>query len=87
MANKSGTDLSIQVEDPKSAALAYVNQLGFEITGETPNMMSLEGRINRYIEQDPPLGPVLEVMDGDVGEANGGWSKAAARLSRMSRPS
>ena len=67
MANRFGADLSIQVEDPKSAALSYVNQPGFEITGETPNMMSLEGRrVNRYIEQDP-FGPVLEVMDGDVG--------------------
>ena len=70
MANKFGTDILIQAEDPKSAALFYVNQLGFEITGETANMMSLEGRhINLYIEQGPALGPVLEVTVGDVGEA------------------
>jgi hypothetical protein len=70
MANKFGTDILIQAENPKSAALFYVNQLGFEISGETPTMMSLEGpHINLYIEQGPALGPVLEVTVGDVGEA------------------
>jgi hypothetical protein len=69
MANKFGTDILIQAEDPKSAALFYVNQLGFEITGETPNMINLEGRhINLYVERGPALGPVLEVTVGDVGE-------------------
>ena len=64
MANTFGADLSIQVEDPKSAAPSSANQPGFEITGETPNVMSLEGRrINRYIEQDPTLVPVLEVKE------------------------
>jgi hypothetical protein len=70
MANKFGTDILIQAENPNTAALFYVNQLGFEITAETPNMMSLEGRhINLYIERGPALGPVLEVTVGDVGEA------------------
>ncbi len=70
MANKFGTDILIQSENPKSAALFYVNRLGFEITGETPDMINLEGRhINLYIERGPALGPVLEVMVGDVGEA------------------
>jgi hypothetical protein len=70
MANKFGTDILIQAEDPKSAALFYVNHLGFEITGEASNMMSLEGKhINLYIEQGPALGPVLEVTVGDVGVA------------------
>jgi hypothetical protein len=70
MANTFGTELLIQAEDPKSAVLLYVNRLGFETTGETPNMMSLEGRhINLYIGQDPALGRVLEVTVNDVGEA------------------
>jgi len=60
----------IQAEDPKSEALCYVNQLGFEITGETPDMISLEGRrINLYIEPGPAPGPALEVTVGDVGVA------------------
>jgi hypothetical protein len=34
MANSFGTDILIQAPDPKSAALFYVQELGFEITGE-----------------------------------------------------
>jgi hypothetical protein len=39
--------------------------LGFNITGETP-MIGLHGNhINLFIEQGPPLGPVLEeTVDG-----------------------
>ena len=67
MANKFGADILIQAQDPKVAALFYVKQLGFEITGETPNMISLHGeRINLFIERGPALGPVLEVTVGDV---------------------
>ncbi|HEX3876673.1 MAG TPA: VOC family protein [Bryobacteraceae bacterium] len=67
MANHFGRDILIQSEDPKSAARFYVDQLGFEITAETPNLISLEGdRINMYIERGPALGPVLEVFVGDV---------------------
>jgi len=70
MANKFGTDILIQAPDPKSAALFYVNQLGFEITGEEPNMISLHGKnINLFIELGPALGPVLEVTVGNVEEA------------------
>ena len=43
MANSFGTDILIQAADPKRAALFYVKQLGFEITGETPNMISVHG--------------------------------------------
>jgi hypothetical protein len=69
MANKFGTDILIQSPDPKAAAAFYVNQLGFSITGEKP-MIGLEGpHINLYIEQGPPLGPVLEVTVADVDEA------------------
>jgi hypothetical protein len=70
MANKFGTDILIQAPDPKAAALFYVNQLGFEITDETPTMISLHGaHINLFIERGPALGPVLEVTVGNVDEA------------------
>lgn len=70
MANKFGTDVLIQAEDPKGAAVFYVKQLGFEITDETPNMISLRGKhINLFIERGPALGGVLEVMVDDVEDA------------------
>ena len=70
MANKFGTDILIQAEDPKKAALFYVQQLGFEITEETENMISLHGKhINLFIERGPALGPVLEVTVASVDEA------------------
>ena len=70
MANSFGTDILIQAQDPKSAALFYVKHLGFEITDEQPNMISLHGKhINLFIERGPALGPVLEVTVGSVEEA------------------
>jgi len=70
MANKFGTDILIQAQDPKKAASFYVKHLGFAITDEKPNMISLEGEhINLYIERGPPLGPVLEVSVPSVGDA------------------
>ena len=67
MANKFGTDILIQSPDPKNAALFYVNQLGFEITDDTPTMVSLHGaHINLFIEPGPKLGPVLEVKVENV---------------------
>jgi hypothetical protein len=70
MANSFGTDILIQAPDPKSAAAFYVDQLGFQITGENPNMISLHGEhINLFIEQGPALGPVLEVTVASVEEA------------------
>jgi hypothetical protein len=69
MANSFGTDILIQAPDPKAAAAFYVEQLGFEITGEVP-MISLEGKnINLFIEHGPALGPVLEVTVANVEEA------------------
>jgi len=69
MANTFGTDILIQAPDPKSAAAFYVEQLGFEVTGEEPQMISLHGRrINLFIERGPALGPVFEVT-GDSVEA------------------
>ena len=70
MANSFGTDILIQSQDPKSAANFYVDNLGFEITEETPNMVSLCGNhINLFIERGPALGPVLEVTVDDVEDA------------------
>jgi predicted enzyme related to lactoylglutathione lyase len=67
MANTFGTDILIQAPDPKSAASFYVETLGFEITGEEPQMISLHGKhINLFIEQGPLLGPVLEVSVDSV---------------------
>ena len=70
MANTFGTDILIQSQDPKSAAKFYVDHLGFEITEETPQMISLCGQhINLFIEPGPALGPVLEVTVDSVAEA------------------
>ncbi|MGD0096327.1 MAG: VOC family protein [Terracidiphilus sp.] len=67
MANTFGTDILIQTPDPKKAASFYVDHLGFEITGEEPQMISLHGRnINLFIERGPALGPVLEVTIDSV---------------------
>ncbi len=62
MANSFGTDILIQAQDPKKAALFYVEHLRFEITDEMPNLISLDNeRINLFIERGPALKPVLEV--------------------------
>jgi len=69
MANSFGTDILIQAPDPKCAAAFYVEQLGFEVTGETP-MLSLHGKnINLFIERGPALGPVLEVTVENIEDA------------------
>jgi predicted enzyme related to lactoylglutathione lyase len=69
MANLFGTDILIQAQDPKFAALFYAKQLGFEITDKAPNMISLHGdHINLFIERGPALGPVLEVTVDSVEE-------------------
>ncbi|HXB69788.1 MAG TPA: VOC family protein [Candidatus Acidoferrales bacterium] len=70
MANTFGADILIQAPDPKNAAAFYVEQLGFTITDEAPNMISLHGgHINLFIESGPALGPVLEVTVDSVEEA------------------
>jgi len=70
MANSFGTDILIQAPDPEKAAAFYVEHLGFEITGEEPEMISLHGKhINLFIERGPALGPVLEVMVDSVAAA------------------
>ena len=70
MANRFGTDIQIHAPDPEKAALFYVKQLGFEITDEQPDTISLHGEhINFFIERGPALGPVLEVTVDSVEEA------------------
>jgi catechol 2,3-dioxygenase-like lactoylglutathione lyase family enzyme len=70
MANTFGADILIQAPDPKQAASFYVDQLGFEITDETPRMVSLHGHfIDMFIERGPALGPVLEVTVESVAAA------------------
>ena len=67
MGNTFGTDILIQAEDPAKAARFYVQNLRFEITDETPDMISLHGNhINLFIERGPALGPVLEVTVDSV---------------------
>jgi catechol 2,3-dioxygenase-like lactoylglutathione lyase family enzyme len=67
MANSFSTDILIQTPDPTRAASFYVEQLGFEVTGEDPPMISLHGaHINLFIERGPSLGPVLEVTVDSV---------------------
>jgi catechol 2,3-dioxygenase-like lactoylglutathione lyase family enzyme len=67
MANSFSSDVLIQAPDPKKAAAFYVDHLGFEMTDEEPNMISLHGgRINLFIERGPALGPVLEVKVDSV---------------------
>jgi hypothetical protein len=67
MANKFGADILIQAPDPKSAASFYVDCLGFEVTGEEPEIISLHGKhVNLFIERGPLLGPVLEVTVDSV---------------------
>jgi hypothetical protein len=70
MANSFGSDILIQAPDPKQAALFYVEQLGFVVNDESPDMISLYGpRIHLFIERGPELGPVLEVTVENVEQA------------------
>jgi predicted enzyme related to lactoylglutathione lyase len=81
MANKFGTDILIQAEDPALAAAFYVEHLGFEVTDEMPNMLGLKGpHINLYIERGPALGPVLEVTVADVEEAKARLVRNGAKI-------
>jgi len=72
MANRFGSDILIQAQDPMRAALFYVEHLGFEITDDNPKMIGLHGKhINLFIEPGPTLGPVLEITVDSVEKAKG----------------
>jgi predicted enzyme related to lactoylglutathione lyase len=67
MANSFSKDVLIQAPDPKGAASFYVDNLGFEITEESINLVSLHGKnINMFIERGPTLGPVFEIAVDDL---------------------
>ncbi len=81
MGNKFGTDILIQAPDPNRAAAFYVKELGFEMTDETPNMISVHGpHINLFIEKGPALGPVLEVTVENVDEAKARLTKTGCEI-------
>jgi catechol 2,3-dioxygenase-like lactoylglutathione lyase family enzyme len=81
MGNKFGTDILIQAPDPKIAAAFYVRGLGFEITAEAPNLISIHGpHINLFIEQGPKLGPVLEVTVENIEEAKARLTKEGCEI-------
>jgi catechol 2,3-dioxygenase-like lactoylglutathione lyase family enzyme len=81
MGNKFGTDILIQAPDPKRAAAFYVNGLGFEITDETFNLISIHGpHINLFIERGPGFGPVLEVTVENVEEAKARLTKEGCEI-------
>ncbi len=71
MGNRFTSDILIQTEDVHQAAAFYVDALGFEITDETPNLVSLHGQnINLFIHRGRSLpGPVLEVVVDDAAAA------------------
>lgn len=74
MANKFGADILIQTPDPAAAAAFYVESLGFEVSAQTPDLISIHGlNINLFIERGPALGPVLEVTVANL-------EKSRARL-------
>jgi hypothetical protein len=67
MANSFSKDILIQAPDPKGAASFYVDNLDFQITEESSNLVSLRGEhINLFIERGPTLGPVLEITVDDL---------------------
>jgi predicted enzyme related to lactoylglutathione lyase len=81
MANTFGTDILIQAKDPAKAASFYVKELGFSITDETANMISLHGKnINMFIERGPALGPVFEVTVKSLKEAKANLQKKGCKV-------
>lgn len=76
-----GTDVLIQAEAPKGSVAWHGEQLGFEITDEAPEMISLHGpKINLFIERRPALGPVFEVFVGDVKAAKARLVKSGCQI-------
>jgi beta-lactam-binding protein with PASTA domain len=81
MSNTLGTDILIQAKNPMKAANFYVKELGFAITEETENMISLRGKnINLFIERGPALGPVLEVTVKSVPKAKARLKKKGCKI-------
>jgi len=81
LGNTFGADILIQTTNMKKAAAFYVKELGFEITAEAPNMISLHGpHISLFIERGPKLGPVQEVTVKDVKAAKANLRKKGCRV-------
>ena len=81
MANSFGKDILIQAENPAKAANFYVKELRFEITDQSPNLISLHGtNINLFIERGPALGPVLEVTVKNLKRAKARLRKKGCRI-------
>jgi predicted enzyme related to lactoylglutathione lyase len=81
MANSFSKDILIQAPDLKRAASFYVDNLGFQITEESSNLVSLHGEhINLFIERGPALGPVLEITVDDLEEAKLQLVKHGAKI-------
>lgn len=63
------------------AANFYVKELGFDVTDEKSNLVSLHGKnINFFIERGPSLGPVLEVTVKSVKEAKARLKKNGCQI-------
>ena len=70
MGNAFGTDILVQTDDPQKAGQFYKQTLGFEISEERADLVSLRGpKLNLFLERGPKLGPVLEVFVDDVAAA------------------
>jgi catechol 2,3-dioxygenase-like lactoylglutathione lyase family enzyme len=81
MANSFGTDIIFETPDPKAAARFYVEELGFTITDENENLISLHGpNINMFIERGAALGPVFEVTVKNVDEAKKRLTQAGCMI-------
>jgi len=81
VANSFGKDILIQAENPAKAANFYVKELRFEITDQSPNLISLHGtNINLFIERGPALGPVLEVTVKNLKRAKARLRKKGCRI-------
>ena len=81
MGNLFGSDILIQASDLKGAASFYFEQLGFEITGETPEMISLHGEhINLFIEPGTALGPLLGVTVRSVKDVKANLPKKGCKI-------
>ena len=87
MANDFGTDILIQVDDPEAAARFYVNELGFTITGQSADLVSIHGKnINFFIARGPKLGPVLDVSVGDIEAAKRRLEAAGCKVIKNEPP-
>jgi len=63
------------------AANFYVKELGFEVTDNKSNLVSLhEKNINFFIERGSPLGPVLGVTVKSVKEAKARLKKKGCQI-------